>query len=143
MLRTCADLVRNCVAVGHLKPCVVLLVEAAADDLGGARAAEVKAEILRRTAPFNSRLLDHERVADPARIVVVPAGSLPRTSVRRAAPFAVAAAHCLAITAGKGEYQVCVLVSVIGAVADDDALCRRKAAHEHFAAELAAIWGEP
>ena len=76
VLRTCADLVRNCVAVGHLRPCVVLLVEADAD------AAQTAAAVLARTAPFNVRLLEHERVTDPAHVLVVPAGTLPRTSVR-------------------------------------------------------------
>ena len=71
---------RNCVAVGHLQPCVVLLVEPAAG--ADADAARAKAAILARTAPFNARLLEHERITDPAHIVIVPAGALPRTSVR-------------------------------------------------------------
>ncbi|KAI0790177.1 acetyl-CoA synthetase-like protein [Irpex lacteus] len=82
VLKTCADLVRNCVAVGHLKPRVVLLLESSASsgEIGTDEAQKLKEEVLRRTAEFNSRLLEHERITDPASILVVPAGSLPRTS---------------------------------------------------------------
>lgn len=87
MLKTCADLVQNCIAVGHLKPRVVLLVEPRAQDSSDPHEREVdaqdtlKEEILKRTAAYNSRLLDHERITDPECILVVPVGSLPRTSV--------------------------------------------------------------
>lgn len=87
MLKTCADLVQNCIAVGHLKPRVVLLVEPRAQDSNDPQEREVdaqdtlKEEVLKRTAAYNSRLLDHERISDPECILVVPPGSLPRTSV--------------------------------------------------------------
>ena len=83
VLKTCADLVRNCVAVGHLKPRVVLLVESSASpgEIDADEAQKLKTEVLRRTAEYNSRLLEHERITDPSSILVVPAGSLPRTSV--------------------------------------------------------------
>lgn len=61
----------------------MLLLESSASsgEIGTDEAQKLKEEVLRRTAEFNSRLLEHERITDPASILVVPAGSLPRTSV--------------------------------------------------------------
>jgi hypothetical protein len=83
VLKTCADLVRNCVAVGHLKPRVVLLIESSTSTgaIGAQEAQALKEEVLCRTADYNGRLLEHERITDPSSILVVPAGTLPRTSV--------------------------------------------------------------
>ena len=81
VLRTCSDLVARCVAVGHLKPCVVLIVEPVSGNMSEAQQSALKSEILKRTAEYNSRLQVHERITDPSRILVVPGGSLPRTSV--------------------------------------------------------------
>ncbi len=73
---------RNCVAVGHLKPRVVLLIESSTvTDMAEEDVLALKQEVLKRTAQFNSRLLVHERIEDPSVILVAPAGSLPRTSV--------------------------------------------------------------
>lgn len=80
ILQACADLVQNCVVVGHYKPGVVLLVEPSVDNPNdqGAMAA-LKAKILDRHTPFNSRLFIHERISHLFQIVSVPRGTLPRT----------------------------------------------------------------
>lgn len=71
----------NSVVVGHYKPAVVLFVESANSISTEEEIASLKAEILARTAAFNARLFVHERITDPLQIVVVKAGSLPRTKV--------------------------------------------------------------
>jgi hypothetical protein len=69
--------VQNCVVTRQYKPAVVLFVEVANEREHG----DLKQEIMHRTAEFNSRLYKHERINDLAQIVVVKAGSLPRTKV--------------------------------------------------------------
>ncbi|KAJ7226281.1 acetyl-CoA synthetase-like protein [Mycena rebaudengoi] len=76
---TCPDIVGNCTVVGHNRPSVVLFIEAAASDSVVLDANSLKDEVLRRTAAFNAQLFVHERIADTEHIVVVPAGTLPRT----------------------------------------------------------------
>ncbi|KAJ7661325.1 acetyl-CoA synthetase-like protein [Mycena polygramma] len=80
VLTSCADLVQNCVVVGHYKPAVVLFVEPITpisspedDDL-------LKASILDRISDFNSRLFAHEKINSTLQIVSVSSGSLPRTA---------------------------------------------------------------
>ncbi|CAA7268855.1 unnamed protein product [Cyclocybe aegerita] len=80
ILVVCADLVQNCVVVGHYKPGVVLLVEPTIVDLADESAVSgLKARILERHVSFNNRLFDHERIKHAFQIVVVPRGTLPRT----------------------------------------------------------------
>ncbi|KAH9848727.1 acetyl-CoA synthetase-like protein [Lenzites betulinus] len=82
VLKTCGDIVHNCVVVGHQRVCPILVVEletsvdASTVDL----ADKVKGEIIARTASFNERLFAHERITSPTCILVVPTGSLPRTT---------------------------------------------------------------
>lgn len=80
VLLTCADIVPNCVVVGHYKPSVVLLVEPNAADTGPEDA--LKETIMSRTQEFRSRQFIHERLKDTKHIVVASRGSLPRTKVR-------------------------------------------------------------
>lgn len=82
ILLTCADLVSNSVVVGHYRPGVVLFVESTKPVDTEDEITSLKTEILARTAAFNARLFIHERITDPLQIVVVKAGSLPRTKVR-------------------------------------------------------------
>ncbi|KAF7297287.1 Acetyl-CoA synthetase-like protein [Mycena indigotica] len=77
---TCADLVKNCTVVGHYKPALVLFIEPALALSSESDLATFKMEILKQTAAFNARLFSHERITDARRIVVVPPGSLPRTT---------------------------------------------------------------
>ncbi|KAJ7480176.1 acetyl-CoA synthetase-like protein [Mycena galericulata] len=77
---TCANLVKNCAVVGHYKPAVVLFIEPTLSLPGETDIAAFKAEILKQTETFNARLFEHERITDPNFIVVVPPGSLPRTT---------------------------------------------------------------
>jgi len=66
--------------VGHYKPGIVLLVEpSSADPADEAAMLDLKEEILKRHAPFNSRLFIHERINGSYQIVTVPRGTLPRT----------------------------------------------------------------
>ncbi|KAI0717111.1 acetyl-CoA synthetase-like protein [Earliella scabrosa] len=83
-MKTCRDLIHNCVVVGHQKICPILVVEPepepSVDVSTPDAAAKVKSAIIERTAAFNERLFAHERITTPECILFVPAGSLPRTS---------------------------------------------------------------
>ncbi|EIW54786.1 acetyl-CoA synthetase-like protein [Trametes versicolor FP-101664 SS1] len=82
VLKTCEDIVHNCVVVGHQRVCPVLVVETegAVDVSTPDAEAQVKRTIVERTAPFNERLFAHERITTPECILFVPVGSLPRTT---------------------------------------------------------------
>ncbi|KAK7052664.1 acetyl-CoA synthetase-like protein [Favolaschia claudopus] len=80
VLTSCADLVRNCVVVGHYKPGVVLFVEPTKDINSPEDEAALKSAILERISAFSARLIIHERVNTLSQIVSVPSGSLPRTT---------------------------------------------------------------
>jgi len=83
ILLSCADLVQNCVVVGHYKPGIILLVEPTmTDPTDEIAVSELKSMILERHAPFNSRLFAHERLQQLYQIVPVPRNKLPRTMVR-------------------------------------------------------------
>lgn len=82
VLKSCADIVRNCVVVGYLKPHLILLVEASSDaGLGESEGRALKEGIMKRIAEFNDRLMAHERIRGPEAILVTLPGALPRTSV--------------------------------------------------------------
>ena len=60
---------------------------AAEDGEGGEEQKEDEAErlraaIIRRTRHFHARRYMHERIVDPALVVVVPPGTLPRTATK-------------------------------------------------------------
>ncbi|KAJ6544425.1 acetyl-CoA synthetase-like protein [Mycena capillaripes] len=74
ILTICADLVQNCVIVGHYKPGIVLFVEPvplinSLEDDG-----LLKTNIIDRISVFNTSLIEHERINSALQI------SLPRTT---------------------------------------------------------------
>ncbi|KAJ6629584.1 acetyl-CoA synthetase-like protein [Mycena sp. CBHHK59/15] len=86
VLTTCADLVQNCVVVGHYKPAIVLFVEPIQPITSAEDDNLLKEAILNRTRAFTDRLFIHEKVTSLSQIVSVPSGSLPRTTVRSSLP---------------------------------------------------------
>ena len=76
---TCADLVAACVVVGTGRPSPALFVEPA--DSAGDR-EKLRRLIVRRIRPFHARRYMHERVVDPAFVLVVDSGALPRTATK-------------------------------------------------------------
>jgi hypothetical protein len=80
VLFSCADLVQNCVIVGHYKPGVVLFVEPIQPVNSPEDEGVLKAVIIDRIAGFNSRLIVHEWIESTLQIVPVKSGSLPRTT---------------------------------------------------------------
>ncbi|KAI0628624.1 acetyl-CoA synthetase-like protein [Trametes polyzona] len=82
VMKTCGDVVHNCVVVGHQRVFPVLVVEPEGSvDVSTAEATlRLKGTIIERTAPFNERLFPHERIAIPECIMLVPVASLPRTT---------------------------------------------------------------
>ena len=78
-MKTCGDIVQSCVVIGHQRIYPLLVVELCPSQPDTTAA---KMEILKRTATFNERLFAHERISKLECILVVPPGSLPRTSVR-------------------------------------------------------------
>ena len=92
---TCTDLVAACVVVGNGRPSPALFVEPKSDgllaggdasdgedDTGADVEARLKAAVIRRTRHFHARRYVHERIVDPAFVVVVPPGTLPRTATK-------------------------------------------------------------
>ncbi|KAG6856200.1 hypothetical protein H0H87_006596 [Tephrocybe sp. NHM501043] len=77
---TCADIVQNCVVVGSYKP-IILFVEPSRSFANNAEgdSGALKDQLLKRMEEFNKSRFMHERIDSPLRIVVVSAGSLPRT----------------------------------------------------------------
>lgn len=67
--------------VGHYKPAIVLFVEPVKLVDADEPVALLKAQILERTTPFTERLFAHEKIIDPAQIVLIAQGTLPRTFV--------------------------------------------------------------
>lgn len=78
VLLDCADLVANCVVVGYCKPIVVFVEPTSAHADSAEKTSGLKAEVIQRLENYQSSLFPHERFED--RVVVVKAGSLPRTT---------------------------------------------------------------
>ncbi|KAI1793885.1 acetyl-CoA synthetase-like protein [Ganoderma leucocontextum] len=78
VLETCADLVAACIVVGNGRPSPTLFVE----PKGDLDAEKLTRDIIRRTRHFHSRRYVHERIVSTAFVVVVPAGTLPRTATK-------------------------------------------------------------
>ncbi|KAJ3512855.1 hypothetical protein NLJ89_g3283 [Agrocybe chaxingu] len=77
---SCTESLTDIFLVGHYKPGVVLLVEpTTVDPADDSAVSGLKAKILERNDPFNSRLFDHERIKHAFQIVIVSRGTLPRT----------------------------------------------------------------
>ena len=81
-LETCGgDLISGVVVVGSSRPSPVMFVEPR-DGSDTTDSSALSEEILRRIKPFHERRYDHERIENARCIVVVPKGSLPRTSIK-------------------------------------------------------------
>ncbi|KAJ7595197.1 hypothetical protein C8J56DRAFT_774849 [Mycena floridula] len=74
--RVCADLIIDCVVVGQNRSGPALLVEATTKD------ADLPDIIIGRLSGFNEGRFAHERVDDPRLVLIVEAGTLPRTAVK-------------------------------------------------------------
>lgn len=74
----CADLIEDCIVVGTGRPSPALFIEPAVtwDE------AKLRKEIVRRTKHFHSRRYMHERIVNPALVIVVPSRTLPRTATK-------------------------------------------------------------
>ncbi|KAF9523188.1 hypothetical protein CPB83DRAFT_899005 [Crepidotus variabilis] len=77
VLQEAADLVNNCIIVGHHEPGIVLLVEPAVPN--PADENKLKSLILHRHAEFNDSLHVHEKIKSVLQIILVPQGTLPKT----------------------------------------------------------------
>ena len=67
-----------CIVVGNGRPSPALFVE----PKGDFDADKLKGDIIRRTRHFHSRRYVHERIVSAAFVLVVPAGTLPRTATK-------------------------------------------------------------
>ena len=110
-MKTCGDLIHNCVVVGHQKICPIIVVEPepSVDVSTPDAAAAVKSAIIEGTTAFNARLFAHERITTPQCILFVPAGSLPRTSVGCILffPYADADAPAPRLTRRRAMFGMC------------------------------------
>lgn len=74
---TCGDLILDCVVVGNERVSPALFVEPRmATDT-----TELAQMIVDRIRPFHARLYLHERITDSRLVLIVDAGTLPRTAV--------------------------------------------------------------
>jgi hypothetical protein len=78
VLKTCPDIVSDCIVVGSGRPSPVLFVEAKTD----LKPARLQREILRRTRAFHERRYLHERITEAKMVVIVEKGTLPRTATK-------------------------------------------------------------
>ncbi|RPD64902.1 acetyl-CoA synthetase-like protein [Lentinus tigrinus ALCF2SS1-7] len=79
VLSTCADLVAACIVTGNGRPSPALFVEPADRD---ADEEKLKRDIVRRIRAFHARRYMHERIVATQFVLVVPAGTLPRTATK-------------------------------------------------------------
>lgn len=77
-VKSCPDLLVECVAVGNGRPSPALLIELGP---GVGDAESVKREVYRRIRHFQSRRLAHERIGSMELIVIVQRSAWPRTPV--------------------------------------------------------------
>ncbi|GBE88711.1 acetyl-CoA synthetase-like protein [Sparassis latifolia] len=75
---TCGDLVADCIVVGNGRPSPALFVE----PLINMDVEKIRKEIIRKTRHFHSRRYLHERITSPNMVIIVPAGTLPRTATK-------------------------------------------------------------
>ena len=86
-LKSCADLVVECIAVGNGRPSPVLLIELGPGAATLGTGDLVKREVYRRIRHFHSRRLAHERIVSAESLVIVQRSTWPRTPtghIRRA-----------------------------------------------------------
>jgi acyl-coenzyme A synthetase/AMP-(fatty) acid ligase len=75
----CKHLIEECIVVGSGRPSPALFIEVPESCKDQTK---VKKEIIRRIRPFHNRLYLHERITNPAMIVIVPSKTLPRTATK-------------------------------------------------------------
>lgn len=83
MRKECADIVFDAVVVGSSRTHPVLIVESEGSNLTESRRRQIAAQIVDKTANTNQGMFPYERIKDPAWIIVLEKGSLPRTKVCR------------------------------------------------------------
>lgn len=80
-VKSCPDLLVECIAVGNGRPSPALLIELGPGAAALGDADSVKREVHRRIRHFQSRRLAHERIGSIELIVVVQRSAWPRTPV--------------------------------------------------------------
>ena len=82
-LKSCPDLIVECVTVGNGRPSPVLLIELGPGAATLGSVDSVKREVYRRIRHFQSRRLAHERIGSVESLVVVQRSAWPRTLTGR------------------------------------------------------------
>jgi len=86
-LKSCPDLIVECIAVGNGRPSPALLIELGPGAATFGDPNSVKREVHRRIRHFQSRRLPHERIGSVESLVIVQRSAWPRTPsghIRRA-----------------------------------------------------------
>jgi len=78
-LKSCPDLIVECVTVGNGRPSPVLLIELGPGATALGSVDSVKREVYRRIRHFQSRRLSHERIGSVESLVVVQRSAWPRS----------------------------------------------------------------
>lgn len=80
-LKSCPDLLVECIAVGNGRPSPALLIELGPGAATLGDAGSVKREVYRRIRHFQSRRLTHERIGSVESLVIVQRSAWPRTPI--------------------------------------------------------------
>lgn len=86
-LKSCPDLLVECIAVGNGRPSPALLIELGPGAAALGDADSVKREVYRRIRHFQSRRLAHERIGSAGLIVIVQRSVWPRTPIGHVRKF--------------------------------------------------------
>lgn len=78
-LKSCPDLLVECIAIGNGRPSPALLIELGPGAATLGEAGSVKREVYRRIRHFQSRRLAHERIGSVELLVIVQRSAWPRT----------------------------------------------------------------
>ena len=80
-LKSCPDLIVECIAVGNGRPSPALLIELGPGAAALGDADSIKRDVYRRIRHFQSRRLAHERIGSVEVIVIIQRTAWPRTPV--------------------------------------------------------------
>ena len=80
-MKSCPDLLAECVAVGNGRPFPVLLIELGPNAAAFGGADSVRREVYKRIRHFHSRRMPHEKIGSVESILIIQRAAWPRTLV--------------------------------------------------------------
>jgi hypothetical protein len=80
-MKSCPDLLVECVAVGNGRPFPALLIELGPNAAAFGGADSVRREVYKRIRHFHSRRMPHEKIGSAEFILIIQRAAWPRTLV--------------------------------------------------------------